>query len=53
LNISDKLHGVDIKIFVPGTPEGSQTQENVRRNIKKFWREFFRLCGSKVTIEDL
>ena len=53
LNISDALHGVDIKIFVPGTPEGSQTQENVRRNIKKFWKEFFRLCGSKVTIEDL
>jgi len=53
LNISDALHGVDIKIFVPGTPEGSKTQENVRRNVKKFWKEFFRLCGSKVTIEDL
>ena len=49
---TDKGHNVAF-ISKNGVPEGVEDQENARDNVERFWKKFFNLCGSSVSIKDL
>ena len=51
--LEGSLKDVKTSIFIPGVPEGVEDHENARKDVERFWKKFFTLCGSSVIIKDL